>query len=79
MIVVNKIDAIDDSDFDARMSAFKKSFGRKKKPEIMAISAAGRLGIGELISAIERNFLALEQEDKNAENKSDSQSVGELS
>lgn len=48
-------------ELDSRMTEFKKSFGRKKKPEIMVISAAGRQGIGELISAIERKFLEIEK------------------
>ena len=59
MVVINKTDAIEDSEFADRMSAFKKSFGRKKKPEIVAISAAGRIGIAELILSIEKMFLGL--------------------
>ena len=42
-----------------KMTAFKKSFGRKKKPEILTISAAGRVGIQELVSAIEKKFLGI--------------------
>ena len=42
-----------------KMTAFKRSFGRKKKPEIITISAAGRLEIDTLISAIEKKFLGL--------------------
>lgn len=61
MVVINKLDAIMPDELDSRMTEFKKSFGRKKKPEIMVISAAGRQGIGELISAIERKFLEIEK------------------
>lgn len=64
MVVINKIDAIEDSEFTDRMAAFKKSFGRKKKPEIVAISAAGRVGIAELILSIEKMFLGLNNEHK---------------
>ena len=59
MVIINKIDAIDDETLATRMDAFKKSFGRKKKPEIMTISAAGHIGIKELIAAIEKKFLSL--------------------
>lgn len=59
MVVVNKIDAIDDAVLADKMAAFKKSFGRKKRPEIVAISAAGRIGITELIGKIEKMFLGL--------------------
>lgn len=62
MVVINKIDAIDDDTLKERMTAFKKSFGRKKKPEILAISAAGRLGIEELIAAIEKEMIGLTDE-----------------
>ena len=61
MVVINKIDAIEPEELTEKMTAFKKSFGRKKKPEILTISAAGRLGITELVSAIEKRFLSLEQ------------------
>ena len=54
VVVINKIDAVSDSDLVERMAAFKKSFGRKKKPAIVAISAAGRVGLNELISAVEK-------------------------
>lgn len=59
MVIINKIDAIDDDELKTRLSDFKKSFGRKKKPEIITISAAGMLGIHELISAIEKKFLEI--------------------
>ena len=59
MVVINKIDAIDDDTLSERMAAFKKSFGRKKKPEILTISAAGRTGVDTLISKIEQMFLNL--------------------
>ncbi len=60
MVIINKIDAIAPDDLKSRMTAFKKSFGRKKKPEILTISAAGMLGIREMISAIEKTFTGLE-------------------
>jgi len=56
IVVINKIDALDDDTLAERMSAFKKSFGRKKKPEILTISAAGRLGIENLIATIEQKM-----------------------
>ena len=59
MVVINKIDAIDEQELAEKMTAFKRSFGRKKKPEIITISAAGRLEIDTLISAIEKKFLGL--------------------
>lgn len=62
MVVINKIDAISDEDLKERMDAFKKSFGRKKKPEIVAISAAGHIGIEDLIAKIEKMFLKIEEE-----------------
>lgn len=60
MVIINKIDAIEPEDLKQRMADFKKSFGRKKKPEIIEISAAGQIGITELISAIEKKFLEIE-------------------
>ncbi len=60
MVVINKIDAIDATELADKMTVFKKSFGRKKKPEILTISAAGRVGISELIAAIEKKFLEAE-------------------
>lgn len=65
MVVINKIDAIAPDELQTRMDTFKKSFGRKKRPEIMAISAAGRVGISELISAIEKKFLTIEKAENN--------------
>ena len=59
LVVINKTDAIDADEMAEKMTAFKKSFGRKKKPEIVTISAAGRLGISELILTIEKMFLGL--------------------
>lgn len=61
IVVINKSDAIEPDDLTARMTAFKKSFGRKKKPEILTISAAGRVGIAELIAKIEQKFLEVEK------------------
>ena len=57
MVVINKIDAISDDELNERMAAFKKTFGRKKKPEILTISAAGRQGIDTLISQVEQKML----------------------
>lgn len=62
MIVINKIDAIDTDELSEKMTPFKKSFGRKKKPEILTISAAGRVGITELVAAIEKKLLGLEND-----------------
>ncbi len=62
MVVINKIDAISEDVLSERMVAFKKSFGRKKKPEIVTISAAGRIGVDELIAKIEKMFLKIEEE-----------------
>jgi GTP-binding protein len=59
LVVINKTDAIDADELAEKMAAFKKFFGRKKKPEIVTISAAGRLGIAELILTIEKMFLGL--------------------
>ncbi len=61
LVVINKIDAIEPDELAEKMAAFKKSFGRKKKPEILTISAAGRLGITELVAAIEKRFLGIEE------------------
>ncbi len=59
IVVINKTDAIDPDVLTERLGEFKKSFGRKKKPQIVTISAAGRIGIAELISVIEKQFLEL--------------------
>ncbi len=63
MVIINKIDAIEEDELAEKMTMFKKSFGRKKKPEILTISAAGRLGITELVAAIEKKFLGLAEND----------------
>jgi GTP-binding protein len=60
IVVINKIDAISDETLAEKMTAFKKSFGRKKKPQILTISAAGRTGVEKLISEIEKLFLGVE-------------------
>ncbi|MBO5662638.1 MAG: GTPase ObgE [Alphaproteobacteria bacterium] len=60
LVVINKIDAIEPTQLQDRLAEFKKSFGRKKKPEIVTISAAGRQGIDTLISSIEKKFLGVE-------------------
>ena len=62
MVIINKIDAIEPNELKEKLTAFKKSFGRKKKPEILTISAAGRVGIQELVSAIEKKFLGIEND-----------------
>ena len=56
IVVINKIDAITDDEFKERMTAFKKSFGRKKKPQMVAISAAGRVGLDELMRVVEQGM-----------------------
>lgn len=60
LVVINKIDAIEPTQLQERLTEFKKSFGRKKKPEIVTISAAGRQGITELVGTIEKKFLGIE-------------------
>ena len=60
IIVINKIDSVSDDELKSRMQNLKKSFGRKKRPEIIQISAASRTGIDELISVVEQKFLGLE-------------------
>ena len=64
IVVINKTDAIEPDVLTERLDAFKKSFGRRKKPQIVTISAAGRLGITELILTIEKQFLALTDVEK---------------
>lgn len=59
MVVINKIDLLEKEEIDTKLAEFKKSFGRKKKPEIILISAAGMIGVKELISAIEKKFLEI--------------------
>ena len=56
IVVINKIDAVSEEYLAERMSAFKKSFGHKKKPIIVTISAAGHIGLDDLISAVEKEF-----------------------
>ena len=57
IVVINKIDTLSSDELKEKMAAFKKSFGRKKKPEIIPISAAGRIGINDMIGAIEKTLL----------------------
>ena len=59
IVVINKIDMLDDDELKTRMDAFKKSFGRKKKPTILTISAAGHIGIDEMIKEIEKQMLGM--------------------
>ena len=61
VVVINKIDAIPSEELAEKMAAFKKSFGRKKKPEIITISAAGHIGIEDLIGVIEKMSLEIEK------------------
>ena len=56
IVVINKIDAVSDDEIKERLAAFKKSFGRKKKPSIVMISAAGHIGIDELIATVEKEM-----------------------
>lgn len=60
IVVINKIDTLSDDELKSRMDAFKKSFGRKKKPTIITISAAGHIGIENLIDTIEKQMLTIE-------------------
>ena len=62
IVIINKIDALSADELKAKLTEFKKSFGRKKKPEILTLSAAGRTGIDEMISVIEQRFLEIEQQ-----------------
>lgn len=61
IVVINKIDMIDGDELEQKLSEFKKSFGRKKKPQIVTISAAGQTGIDNLISTIETVFNGVEK------------------
>lgn len=61
IVVINKIDMIDGDELEQKLSEFKKSFGRKKKPLILTISAAGHIGIDDLISAIEKQFVKIQE------------------
>ena len=62
MVVINKIDALDADTLATRYAAFKKSFGRKKRPEIITISAAGRIGIDDLVAKIERKMVEIDND-----------------
>ncbi|MCL1892470.1 MAG: GTPase ObgE [Alphaproteobacteria bacterium] len=55
IIVINKMDAVEPEIWKERMKKFK----RGKKSQIVEISAAGRIGIQELIGTIEREFIKL--------------------
>lgn len=59
IVIINKIDALTKEDLETKIAEFKKGFGRKKKPQILTISAAGQIGINEMISAIEQKFLGI--------------------
>ena len=61
IVVINKIDMLSDDELKTKLDVFKKSFGRKKKPEIITISAAGQIGIDNLISTIEKVFTKVTQ------------------
>ena len=56
IVVINKIDTLDEEEMYERLSAFEKSFGLRKKPAMVMISAAGRIGIDKLISTIEKKI-----------------------
>ena len=60
IVVINKIDTLDDDELAEKLTAFKISFCRKKKPEIITISAAGHIGIEDMISAIEKQMSVIE-------------------
>lgn len=60
IVIINKIDALSEEDLEIKIAEFKKGFCRKKKPQILTISAAGQVGISEMISAIEQKFLGIE-------------------
>ena len=68
IVVINKIDMIDGDTLTEKLSGFKKSFGRKKKPLILTISAAGQIGIDDLISTIEKQFTEIEKNDADGNN-----------
>ena len=59
IVVINKTDTLSADELKARLDEFKKSFGRKKKPEIVTISAAGRVGIDEMINTIEKKMMEI--------------------
>ncbi len=62
IVIINKIDALSKEELETKIVEFKTGFGRKKKPQILAISAAGQIGINEMISVIEQQFLKTEQQ-----------------
>jgi len=70
MIVVNKLDAVEPEVWTARTKKFTAFLKKNKnlKPQTsnlklpISISAAGRIGIPELIAAIEKKFLEIESE-----------------
>jgi len=68
IVVINKIDMIDGDTLTEKLSEFKKSFGRRKKPQILTISAAGQIGIDDLISTIEKHFAEIEKHDADGSN-----------
>ncbi|MCL2629846.1 MAG: GTPase ObgE [Alphaproteobacteria bacterium] len=53
IVVVNKMDSVDASDWKARMAKLKRA---AKGREIVSISAAGRLGLDELKAAVEKEM-----------------------
>lgn len=62
IVIINKIDALSKEELETKIAEFRKGFGRKKKPQILAISAAGQIGINEMISVIEQQFLKTERQ-----------------
>jgi len=65
IIVVNKIDAVEPEIWTERLKKFTAFLKRNKRPAPLQISAAGRIGIPELIAAIEKDFVTRER--KNVE------------
>lgn len=61
IILINKIDAIEEQVLHDKLIEFKRGLGRKKHAQVVALSAAGRLNIDTLIQVIEKQFLEIEQ------------------
>ncbi|MCL2749141.1 MAG: GTPase ObgE [Alphaproteobacteria bacterium] len=62
IIVINKQDALEPEDWTARAKKFNAFLKRQKiTTQPMPISAAGRIGIQELIGTIEREFLKIQK------------------
>lgn len=61
IIIINKIDLLEPAELKEKLAVFKKSFGRKKT-EILTISAAGMVGVKEMIGVIEKKFTEITDE-----------------